>query len=137
MKALVPYLTFDGKTRDAMTFYAKCLGAELQMSPFSSNPGEVVPGTEDRIMHASLTKGPTVTLMASDTHPGQPLTAGTNFSLSIHPESVEEIDRLFAALSENGKITMPLADAFWGARFGMFVDQFGIQWMLNYEYPKK
>jgi PhnB protein len=91
---------------------------------------------KDRIMHARLTKG-SIVLMASDSMPGMPFVQGTNFSVSIQCESREEIDRLFAALSEGGQVAMPLDDAFWGARFGMFKDRFGIHWMLNFEFPKK
>lgn len=87
-------------------------------------------------MHARLSKGPSALLMASDIQPGMPFQPGTNFSVSIHCESVQEIDQLFAALRENGKVSMPLQDTFWGARFGMLTDQFGIHWMFNFDHPK-
>ena len=132
MKSLTTYLTFDGTCRAAMTFYANCLGAELQLSPMSEAPG--VPPS-DRIMHARLTKGHTQ-LMASDSMHGVLLKEGTNFSIAIECDSAEEIEALFAALGEGGQVTMPLADAFWGARFGMLVDKFGTQWMFNFEKPK-
>jgi PhnB protein len=135
MKQLHPYLNFDGTCREAMTFYGKCLGAELQVMPFSKMPGNVPKGAEDRVMHSCLMNGSAL-LMASDTMPGTPLQPGTNFSVSIQCESLEEIERLFAALCKNGKVMMPLDDMFWGARFGMLTDQFGIQWMLNFELPK-
>jgi PhnB protein len=135
VKEIVTYLTFDGNCREAMTFYQDCLGADLQLMPFSDMPGSHPPETKDRIMHARLTKAPAM-LMASDTMPGMPLTKGNNFSVSIQCESTEEIDRLFNALAEGGRITMPLGDQFWGARFGMLTDRFDIQWMLNFEYPK-
>ena len=135
MKQILTYLTFDGNCREAMTFYGKCLGAEVQLVPFSEMPGEVPEGAEGRVMHSSLTNGSDL-LMASDTQPGMPLQQGTNFSVSIQCESLDEIERLFAALGENGKVTMPLDDMFWGARFGTLTDQFGIQWMLNFEKPR-
>lgn len=136
MKEIVTYLNFDGNCREAMQFYAHCLGAELMLSPFSDAPG-TPPEAKDRIMHARLSKGPSALLMASDIQPGMPFQPGTNFSVSIHCESVPEIDKLFSALSEKGKVSMPLQDTFWGARFGMLKDQFGIHWMLNFEYPKQ
>jgi PhnB protein len=74
--------------------------------------------------------------MASDTMPGMPFQQGNNFSVSVHCESVEEIEKTFAALSEGGKAPMPLQDTSWGARFGMCTDRFGVQWMCNFEYPK-
>jgi PhnB protein len=88
-------------------------------------------------MHARLTKGSTPILMASDSPPHMPYRPGNNFSVSISCESAEEIDRLFTAFQEGGKVTMPLGDMFWGARFGMIEDRFGIRWMFNYELPKQ
>ena len=140
MKDLVAYLNFDGNTREAMTFYSACLGAKVEMHTFGENmPGGMPPGMEaakDWIMHARLTKGSAAILMASDGMPGMALHVGNNFSVSVHCESAEEVDRLFAAFSEGGTARMPVTDASWGARFGMLTDKFGIQWMFNYEYPK-
>ena len=62
-----------------------------------------------------------------------PFVQGTNVHLNIDCESVEEIDRLFGALSAGGTVTMPLQDTFWGARFGLLNDKFGVQWMFNCE----
>jgi PhnB protein len=138
MKEILTYLNFDGNCGPAMQFYAKCLGGELSMMPFSQipgNPPEAVIKAADRIMHARITKGHTL-LMASDTMPGMPFTQGTNFSVSIGCESLEEIQRLFAAFSEGGTVTMPLQDQFWGSHFGMLKDAFGVHWMFNFEYPK-
>ncbi len=136
MKQINVYLTFDGNCREAMEFYKTCLGAELEIMPFSAAPFDSSPEAKNKVMHASLSKGPAV-LMASDAMPGMPLQRGNNFSVSINCESLEEIERLFAALSNNGKVTMPLGDAFWGARFGMLTDQFGINWMFNFELSKQ
>jgi len=136
MKEVVTYLNFDGNCREAMTFYAKCLGGDLTLTPLSEMPGNHPPEAKDRIMHARVNKGSTAVLMASDAMPGMPFQQGAGFSISIMCESAHEIDSLFAALSEGGKVGMPLADQFWGARFGMLTDKFGIHWMLNFEHPK-
>lgn len=135
MKEITTYLNFDGKCREAMEFYKECLGAELHMMPFSEVPGDSPKEAKDRIMHARLTKGSAV-LMASDIMPGMPFQPGTNFSVAIQCESVQEIERYFSALGKKGNVTMPLQDTFWGARFGMLKDQFGIHWMFNFEHPK-
>jgi PhnB protein len=58
---------------------------------------------------------------------------GTNFNVSITAESKEEADKLFNALSEGGKTTMAMQDAFWGSYFGMLTDRFDIQWMISYD----
>ena len=135
MKEIVTYLNFNGNCRDAMKFYERCLGGELHMMPFSEVPGNHPPEAKDRIMHARLTNGSAV-LMASDTMPGMPFQQGTNFAIAVMCQSQEELERFFNAVSEKGKVTMPLQDTFWGARFGMLTDQFGINWMFNFEKPK-
>jgi PhnB protein len=128
MKEMNAYLNFDGNCREAMEFYAKCLDGELEITPFSA--------TESRIMHARLSKGSTTLWMASDVPPGMALHPGNNVSMAIQCESLPEIEKLFGALAEKGNVRMPLQDTFWGARFGMLTDQFGIHWMLNFELPK-
>ncbi len=130
-------MNFNGNCREAMKFYQRCLGGELSIMPFSEAPGDFPKEAKDRVMHARVTKDGTTLLMASDTMPGSNFVQGTNFSISIDCQSAEETDRLFNAFSENGKITMPLQDAFWGARFGILRDQFGINWMFNFEKPKQ
>ncbi len=127
MREIHAYLTFEGNCRKAMQFYAKCLDGDLHLM--------VPPEAKDRIMHARLQKGPAV-LMASDTMPGHPFQQGNNFSVVMNCEPAEEIERLFGSLGERGQVTMPLQNAFWGARFGMLTDRFGIQWMFNFEKAK-
>src|SRR5437016_12235345 len=124
MKEIITYLTFDGTCRDAMKFYERCLGGELQMMHFSETPCDAPKEAKDRIMHARLVNGSAV-LMASDTMPGMPFNQGNNFSICVNCQSSDELERFFAAVGENGKVTMPLQDTFWGARFGMLKDQFG------------
>jgi PhnB protein len=136
MKEVTTYLNFDGNCGQAMKFYEKCVGAELQMTPFGETPG-VPKEAKDRIMHARLFKGSGVLLMASDTMPGMPYQAGNNFSIAIQCDGLAEIEKLFAAFAENGKVTMPLQDMFWNARYGQLVDQFGVHWMFNFEHPKQ
>jgi PhnB protein len=128
------YLCFDGNCREAMTFYGQCLKAEPNFTPFSAGPPEIADAAKDapdRILHAEIRNGPVV-LMASDTMPGMSFEQGTNFSIAIACESQPEMDQLFAALSENGKVAMPIHDAFWGGRFAMLTDQFGVSWMLSF-----
>ncbi|HEX4605181.1 MAG TPA: VOC family protein [Candidatus Angelobacter sp.] len=135
MKEINAYLIFNGNCREAMTFYQQCLGADLQLAPFSDMPGGNIPKeARDRTMHARLTKGAAV-LLASDNMVGMPFQQGDNFSIALQCESAQETEELFNALSAKGTITMPLQETFWAARFGMFKDQFGIHWMLNFEKP--
>jgi PhnB protein len=68
---------------------------------------------------------------------GQKLTMGDNVLLSVHPDTKDEADRIFKALSAGGEIEMPIADQPWGDYYGHFKDKFGVMWMVNYSYPKK
>jgi PhnB protein len=136
MKDVNLYLIFNGNCRQAMEFYQKCLGGKLDIMKFSDAPGDHPPQAKDMVMHARLAVG-SVSLMASDGMPGTPVERGNNFSITLQCESAEEVDKLFAALSDKGKVTMPPGATFWAARFAMATDQFGINWMFNYEVPKK
>ena len=135
MNSASTYLNFDGETRDAMTFYAKCLVADLQIQSFRDAGMGDDPATADRTVHAKIEKG-TMTIMASDTQPGAPFTKGNNFFICIDCESAEELERLHTALGEGGTTTMEPQDTFWGARFSMLTDRFGVGWMFNYQLPQ-
>ena len=129
-----PYLFFDGRCEEALEFYRRALGAEVQMlmrfkdSPEPPDPGMVPPGSGDKVMHTSFRIGDT-TVMASDGRcQGQPSFAG--FSLSLTAPDDAEAERLFAALAEGGQVQMPLAKTFFSSRFGMVADRFGVPWMI-------
>jgi PhnB protein len=115
-----------------MTFYAKCLDAELQIQSFSDTGMGDDPATADRTMHARLEKGPMI-LMASDSQPGAPFTRGNNFFICLDCESAEELERLHSALGDGGTVLMAPQDTFWGARFSMLTDRFGVGWMFNFQ----
>lgn len=128
-----PYLFFGGQCEEALEFYCKALGAEVPMltrykeSPEQKRP---VPGCfDEKVMHASFRIGET-TLMASDGMcDGKPVFEG--FSLSITVPETAEAERVFAALSEGGLVTMPLEKTFWAPKFGMLTDRFGVGWMVS------
>lgn len=130
MNAVEPYLFFNGNCREAMNFYAGVFGGKLDMMTYADAPTNV-PDGNDRILHARLAEGAFV-IMASDPPPNQPVGVGGNFALSLTCKDTEEQDRYFHALSEGGRVTMPLQNTFWGARFAMLFDRFGTQWMLSY-----
>lgn len=131
MKPLVPYLFFDGNCREALDFYKQCFGGELVVMTYADAPkGARPPGARsDGVMHGMLSAGK-LTLMASDNPMGAPV-QGDYVYLSITCDTLKEIERLFGALSANGKVLQALHDAFWGDRFGMVVDKFGMHWMLS------
>lgn len=136
-----PYLFFNGNCQEAVEFYGKALGAEVEMmmrfkeSPEPPPPGTVPPGYDDKIMHTSFRIGQT-TVMASDGCE----TGGANFqgfSLSLSVPTEAEADRVFAALAEGGKVQMPLEKTFWSPRFGMVTDRFGVGWMVSVFPPEQ
>lgn len=131
MKSVTAYIHFDGNCREAMSFYQKCLGGELQLVPYTDAGGNPSTGPAAKIMHSQLSRGGAPMLMASDGAPGGSWKAGNTFSVSVDCDSIEEIARLFAAVGDKGQVRLPLGDMPWGARFGMLTDQFGVQWMFN------
>ena len=137
MEAIVPYLNFNGNAAEALAFYAKAFdGKVLFQQTFGDAPMESPADQKDKIMHATFQAGE-LTFMVSDSMPGQPVAGGTNMSLSLNFKTVADIDKTFAALSDGATVTMPLQDTFWGAKFGMLTDKFGINWMFNHDYEKK
>lgn len=133
MKNLNVYLTFSGNCREALNFYKESLNGEIaSLQTFGQAPMPVPDEQKDRVMHAEF-RAENVYFMASDGMPGQPVDAGHNISLSLNMDNEKEQEEVFHRLSEGGRVTMPLQDTFWGARFGMLRDKFGIHWMLNCE----
>ena len=143
MATLNPYLTLNGNCEEAFNFYKSVFGGEFrQISKFGDMPpmpGHEMPEEEKkRILHVSLPISKETILMGSDSNLRMgTVNIGQHMSLSIGADSKEEADRVFNGLSAGGKITMPIADMFWGAYFGMLEDKFGFTWMVNYDYPKK
>ncbi len=136
MKILNPYINFSGRCREALTFYEQCLGGEITvLLTFADMPrqdgGKDVPtDAKDMVMHAEL-RAENIHLMATDGMPGQDAAHGNNITLNITFNELQEQDKVFNGLSHGGTVIQPLQDAFWGSRFGMLVDQFGIHWMLT------
>lgn len=129
-----PYLFFDGRAEEAIEFYRQALGAEVTMmmrysdSPEPMPPGMVPPGSENKIMHASLQIGD-ATVMASD---GGCRGAASfqGFSLSVSAKDEAEAQTLFDRLGEGGEVQMPLGKTFFAPAFGIVADRFGVSWMV-------
>jgi len=131
MASIAPYLAFNGNCREAITFYGQAFGAEPLIQTFGESPVDASEDAKNLVMHTHLDAG-AVQIMASDAMPGQPsVEFGSNVSLSVHCDTEEQQTRLFEALAAGGLVTMPLEDTFWGARFGMCTDKFGVHWMFN------
>jgi len=140
MASVNVYLTFNGNCEEAFNFYKSVFGGEFPyIGRFKDMPpspdGKAMDAAMDnRIMHVSLPVSKETMIMGSDT--GGEWAAdyrqGNNFSISINAASKEEADRMFNGLSNGGKVTMPMANMFWGDYFGTFTDKFGINWMVSF-----
>ena len=132
MTQIISYLNFNGRTREAMSFYHQCLGGELVMQKIAESPMAAQMPSEmgARILHSSLTNDGIV-LMASDML-GEKVATGNNVALCINCSTEEEINSFFNNLAVGGTIQDTLQQTFWGATFGKLTDKFGVNWMFNY-----
>ena len=142
MTTINPYLLFNGNAEQAFNFYKSVFGGDFAMlQRFKDTPeaGKVSLSEKDKIVHVSLPLGKGSMLMGSDTPEslGQKVTVGNNFTISVSAESEDEANRLFNGLSVGGTVTMPMAKTFWGSYFGMFIDMFGVTWMISYDYQQQ
>lgn len=131
---LNPYLSFQGNCEEAMNFYKKILGGEFEGGLRTyAHGGEHMKckhEDKDKVMHVHL-KTNDFSLMASDQMGDEfPYKRGNNITLSLTIDH-SEAKSIFNRLSEKGNAIMPFAEVFWGGKFGMLVDQFGIQWMVS------
>lgn len=137
MAAINPYLNFNGNAEQAFTHYKSVFGGEFAMV-MRFKDAKDAPTHDDseseKLMHIALPINQNSVLMGSDVPSHYPpVTFGTNFAISVSAGSEAEADKFFAGLSEGGKILMPLEKTFWGAYFGMCMDQFGVSWMVSFD----
>lgn len=127
-----PYLFFGGRCEEAIEFYGKAVGATVQMLMRFNESPEPQPDLPecfaDKVMHATLQIGDTVVMASDGRCEGEATFEGFSLSISVPDES--DADRVFAALSEGGLVTMPLEKTFWAPKFGMLQDKFGVAWMV-------
>ncbi|MER7459252.1 VOC family protein [Micromonospora sp. NPDC126480] len=127
---LNPYVNYPGNARGAMELYHSVFGGDLTIATFGEF-GETDPAVADKVMHALLRSPGGLTLMASDLPPGLEHQPGTNISISLSGDDADELRGYWDKLSAGGSVTMPLEKQMWGDEFGMCVDPFGVQWMVN------
>jgi PhnB protein len=130
------YLFFDQRTEEAFQFYQSVLGGKVDVLRFKDSPmkGQIPVELHDNVMHAELNVGD-VRLMGSDGMPGKPEPRPQGFDVCLRVDSDGEAERIFAALSDGGRVTMPMAETFFAHRFGSLVDRFGVPWMVMHEKP--
>jgi len=140
MASVSTYLNFNGTTEEAFNFYKSVFGTEFvsisrmgDVPPQEGQP-ELSDADKQLIVNVMLPILGGHILMGTDAVESMGFTVnqGNNVYISLLPDSREEADRLFAALSEGGKVEMPMQDMFWGDYYGSLVDKYGVQWMVNY-----
>lgn len=129
------YVNFDGRCTEAFHYYEEHLGATIGLmlthdqGPDSSRlPSE----WKKAVLHARLRIGDTE-LMGADIPNAQPMRSAY---LSLSVASDAEAERIYAALSNGGKVFMPMEETFFASRFGQVQDQFGVNWMIMRERPR-
>lgn len=131
------YLNFDGRCKEAMTFYQDCLGGQLSFKNVSDSPmaAQLPSADSPRILHSSLVNEHIV-LMGSDMM-GEGLINGNNVTLCLNADNEDDINAFFEKLSRGANVKTPLHQSFWGATYGELTDRYGINWMFNYIKDKK
>lgn len=128
---LNPYLSFRDNARQALEFYQTVFGGKLTLATFKEYHASQDPSEDDKIMHGMLEAVNGILLMSADTPKSMELHSGTNISISLSGGDQAELTAYFEKLSAGGMITQPLEKAPWGDSFGMVVDKFGVNWLVN------
>jgi PhnB protein len=126
-----PYLSFEGRAQEAIDFYKSALGAKVDVvMHFKDAPPEVQtsPGSKDKIMHSAIHVGDTQIMLTDGQCSGKAVFSG--ITLTLNAAGTAEAEKLFGALGQGGKVTMPMSETFFAHRFGMVADKFGVNWMV-------
>lgn len=131
MQKVTPFLMFEGNAEEAMNYYTTLIEDSkiISISRYGANQ----PGTEGSVMQATFSlKGQE--FICIDSNIKHDFTFTPSFSLFITCDNEEEIDRLYANLTDGGGVLMPLDDYGFSKKFGWIVDKFGISWQLNFPH---
>ncbi len=128
---LNPYISFNGKAREAMEFYKTVFGGNLDLTTMKDGGASNDPATENNIMHGMLVADNGITIMGADAMGNASYSIGTAISISLSGDNENELTDYYTKLAEDGNIVEPLKKAPWGDTFGMLTDKFSIFWMVN------
>ncbi len=136
MITINPYIYFDGNCEEAFNFYKSVFRKEIShISKYKDVPKSernIFQESDEKIMHVTLPISTETMLNGSDNSLAyKEMIKYKTFSLIIHTDSKEEVDRLFGELSQNGQIKVPVGLTFWGAYYGQCIDKFGINWKIT------
>lgn len=135
MAALEPYISFAGKTAEALEFYKNIFGGEanVQLAKDAPNAGKTPEDKLDQVFHADLTTDGGFHILASDMMSGGEQPVNNVMSLALMTDSEEQLRGYFDKLSQGGKVVWPVRDSEWGSVYAQVVDRYGVQWMLNFD----
>ena len=135
MAHLSPHIAYPGNCREALSFYHSCIGGELKLMRVGDTAmcDQLPADAQDKIMHGMLTTDSFVLMACDALDPRNAYAPGNNIAMCLNCSSDEEINTLFAKLGEGGTVVDPLADMFWGGKFGTLIDRFGTEWMFNFD----
>ncbi|MHB8157241.1 MAG: VOC family protein [Desulfocucumaceae bacterium] len=125
---IIPFLMFSGKAEDAMNFYISIFDRSDIISISRYGPNEI--GVEGTVLHATFSLKEQM-FMCIDSSIKQEFTFTPAISLYVTCDTEEEIDRIFAKLSQDGKVLMPLATHLFSEKFCWVEDKYGVSWQLN------
>ena len=132
---LNPDLSFSDNARAAREFYSEVFGGTLTMNTFGEFGAQDSPDA-DKIMHATLETDSGFTIMGADTPTGMEYTPSGNVAVSVSGDEGDVLRGYWQKLSDGGSVSVPLEKQMWGDEFGMCVDRFGIQWLVNIGQPQ-
>ena len=132
-----PYLFFDGRCEEAIEFYKRAVGAKVEMlmrfkdspvPPQGSGECAPTPGTENKVMHATIRIGDSAINVSDGRCTGRPKFEGVSLSLTV--ENDDKAESIFKTLADGGQVQMPMTKTFFSSRFGMVADRFGVSWLV-------
>ena len=142
---LIPFLGFHGQAHEAMAFYARALDGRVvseqtygDMPPMDGEAADGcsgMPASPDHLAHSQVEAGGATLMAADGPPPGPDAGVAEPTVVNVEVDSIEEAERVFAALAEGGEVKMPLSETFWARRWGYLVDRYGKPWMVNCMKP--
>ena len=139
MRAINPWINFNGNAEEAFTFYRSVFGGEftkiVRFKELSSPEFQVGENDADKIMTIALPLGKHNVLLGNDVPEfmGRVSENENRSKIVINAESHEEAERLFNGLSAGGAVEGPIDDSPWGTYAGMFRDKYGIEWIVEFD----
>lgn len=139
MRAINPWINFNGNAEEAFTFYKSVFAGDftkiVRFKDLSSDDFQVPENEANKIMYIALPIGKNNVLIANDVPEfmGRVNERENRSKIVVSAESKEEADKIFNGLSVGGEVEGPIGDGPWGTYAGMFRDKYGIEWIVEFD----